>query len=110
VDLHPIRAKMADTPETSDYTSVAERIAELREESDNADTSPEDRTPLMPFDATGRMATAIPFAFDDYLELVDAHANQHHRSMRGRYVICGAWGLPVHYSRGPRPEIPATIE
>lgn len=25
----------------------------------------------MPFDATGRMAAAIPFAFDDYLELVD---------------------------------------
>ena len=30
------------------------------------------RAPLMPFDATGRMAAAIPFAFDDYLELVDA--------------------------------------
>jgi len=30
------------------------------------------RAPLMPFDATGRIATAIPFAFDDYLELVDA--------------------------------------
>jgi hypothetical protein len=28
------------------------------------------RAPLMPFDATGRMAAAIPFAFDDYLELV----------------------------------------
>ena len=30
------------------------------------------RSPLMPFDATGRMAAAIPFSFDDYLELVDA--------------------------------------
>ena len=30
------------------------------------------RAPLMPFDATGRMAAAIPFAFEDYLELVDA--------------------------------------
>ena len=29
------------------------------------------RAPLMPFDATGRMAAATPFAFDDYLELVD---------------------------------------
>ena len=26
----------------------------------------------MPFDTTGRMAAAIPCAFDDYLELVDA--------------------------------------
>ena len=30
------------------------------------------RAPLMPFDATGRMAAAIPFAFDDYLELMDS--------------------------------------
>jgi REP element-mobilizing transposase RayT len=72
VDLNPIRAKMADTPEASDYTSVAERIAALRKKPEDAESGPEDRAPLMPFDATGRMATAIPFAFDDYLELVDA--------------------------------------
>lgn len=29
------------------------------------------QAPLMPFDATGRFEQAIPFAFDDYLELVD---------------------------------------
>ena len=32
------------------------------------------RAPLMPFDATGRLTAAIPFAFDDDLELVDATA------------------------------------
>ena len=72
VDLNPIRAKMAETPESSNYTSVAERIAGLGEEPDATASSPEGRVPLMPFDATARMATAIPFAFEDYLELVDA--------------------------------------
>ena len=27
VDLNPVRAKMADTPETSDHPSIQERIA-----------------------------------------------------------------------------------
>jgi len=83
VDLNPIRAKMADTPESSDYTSVAERIAGLRKEPDATASSPEDRAPLMPFDATGRMAAAIPFAFDDYLELVDATGRVIREDKRG---------------------------
>ncbi len=83
VDLNPIRAKMAETPEGSAYTSVAERTAELSNKPDSAESSPEDRAPLMPFDATGRMATAIPFAFDDYLELVDATARVIRADKRG---------------------------
>jgi REP element-mobilizing transposase RayT len=83
VDLNPIRAKMAETPETSDYTSVAERIAALVEKQGTAETRAEDRAPLMPFDATGRRATAIPFAFDDYLELVDATGRVIREDKRG---------------------------
>ena len=37
----------------------------------------------MPFDATGRMAAAIPFAFDDYLELVDATGRVIREDKRG---------------------------
>jgi hypothetical protein len=83
VDLNPIRAKMAETPESSDYTSVAERIAGLGEEPDATASSPEGRVPLMPFDATARMATAIPFAFEDYLELVDATGRVLREDKRG---------------------------
>jgi len=41
------------------------------------------RAPLMPFDATGRMAAAIPFAFDDYLELVDTTGRVIREDKRG---------------------------
>jgi hypothetical protein len=88
VDLNPIRAKMAETPEGSAYTSVAERTAELSNKPDSAESNPEDRAPLMPFDATGRMATAIPFAFDDYLELVDATSRVIREDKRG-FIPCG---------------------
>ncbi|MEE4217643.1 MAG: hypothetical protein V2I48_08545 [Xanthomonadales bacterium] len=57
VDLNPIRAAMAKTPEQSDYTSIQERIHQPRD------------CALLPFSKEG--AVAIPFRFKDYLELVD---------------------------------------
>ena len=41
------------------------------------------RAPLMPFDATSRMTAAIPFAFDDYLELVDTTGRVIREDKRG---------------------------
>lgn len=59
VDLNPIRAAIAKTPEHSDYTSIQQRIAD-----------PASPT-LMPF-AEGRTDEhALPFRYRDYLELVD---------------------------------------
>ncbi|MBZ0072214.1 MAG: transposase [Gammaproteobacteria bacterium] len=100
VDLNPIRANMAATPEASEYTSVAERMAALvpgaegrksskparsmaNEAAPEASTAPLPavpykadlaqlpRQPLMPFDATARQGAAIPFSFEDYLDLVE---------------------------------------
>jgi REP element-mobilizing transposase RayT len=58
VDLNPIRAAIAQTPETSEFTSIQERIQYP------------DATDLMTFSKKGG-DTAIPFALKDYMELVD---------------------------------------
>ncbi len=57
VDLNPIRASMAKTPEKSDYTSIQERIEQP------------DSGCLRPF--CEREENGIPFNLKDYLELVD---------------------------------------
>ena len=54
VDLNPIRAAMARTPESSDYTSIQERMQKRK-------------TDLMPFGKD-----ELPYLLADYLLLVDA--------------------------------------
>ena len=70
VDLNPIRAEMAKTPETSDYTSIQERIAHPQE------------TTLRPFEPN-EGAASLPFTLTDYLELVE---------WPGREIRCGKRG------------------
>jgi hypothetical protein len=99
VDLNPIRAEMARTPEESDYTSVQQRIVErdpkiaAREEA-TLEKLPEDlRTAigrLMPFadQCPDNPEHAIPYEIQDYLELVD---------WSGRAVVDGKRGkIPDH--------------
>ncbi len=62
VDLNPVRANMARTPEQSDFTSIKKRI-------EAAGAAKE----LMPFAGNPRkeMPEGIPFRLEDYLQLVD---------------------------------------
>ena len=69
VDLNPIRAAMAKTPEQSDYTSVQERIRH-----------PESSC-LRPFKENED--DGIPFNLKDYLELVDWGGREVKRTKRG---------------------------
>ena len=57
VDLNPIRAALASTPQQSEYTSIRERVVDAHD------------TPLLRF--TDQAEDGIPFKFKDYLELVD---------------------------------------
>ena len=65
VDLNPVRAGIVDTPETSDYTSIQERIQSLMQKSNCG---------LLPFSdkaKTGDSYKAIPFELNEYIALVD---------------------------------------
>ncbi|WP_339086779.1 transposase [Shewanella chilikensis] len=65
VDLNPIRAKMADTPEQSEHTSIRLRI--------QAALKCEQPTKLLPFigDECDNQPNGIAFGLKGYLELVD---------------------------------------
>ena len=64
VDLNPIRAKMANSPEASDHTCVKSRIESL-----TANTKP--KYCIEDFVGSNPNAKGIPFLLKDYLELVD---------------------------------------
>jgi REP element-mobilizing transposase RayT len=82
VDLNPVRAGMATSPETSRYTSIQERsnpsfdmqqaIDDQRQGGDLLDFKTWLK-PLLHFegDQKNETRTGIPFTFRDYLELVD---------------------------------------
>ena len=72
VDLNPIRAKMADTPEQSDHTSAQKRIEEVQKTPTESKTPYQPKT-LFPFVGNPRepMPQGLPFKLSDYLELLD---------------------------------------
>ncbi|MCF1426758.1 MAG: transposase [Shewanella sp.] len=65
VDLNPIRARIADTPEQADFTSIQRRI--------KAAIDGEQPKELLPFAGNERanMPKGLMFPIEDYLELVD---------------------------------------
>jgi REP element-mobilizing transposase RayT len=82
VELNPIRAKIADSPETSDYTSLQERLKPSFNltEAVNAQLNQGElryfSTPLKPLlhfnqSLSSDHKRGIPIAFEAYLELVD---------------------------------------
>ena len=98
VDLNPVRAKIADTPEESAHTSIKER---LKPEFDLSTAVQEQvdqqvlRTftlplkPLAKFEGTvnGAYQSGILFDFEDYLELVDTTGRIIREGKRGAISI-----------------------
>ena len=71
VDLNPIRAGMASTPEASDHTSIRQRLQSMSSQS----TNPIKQQPqsLLPFVGYPRknLPSGLAFRLTDYIELVD---------------------------------------
>ena len=74
VDLNPIRAKMAETPEESEYTSIKQRINKTNEKASRVIESFIGNQPEM---------KGIPFQLKEYLELVDWSGRIIHEGKRG---------------------------
>ncbi|MCU7866021.1 MAG: transposase [Candidatus Thiodiazotropha sp. (ex Lucinoma borealis)] len=72
VDLNPVRAGLVETPEQSEYTSIAERTHQLTRVQDHTDDGETPRG-LQPFVGYPRqdMPKGLPFRINDYLALVD---------------------------------------
>ena len=75
VDLNPVRAKMANTPEVSDHTAIKYRIQHHQnKQSQNPnriDQQPEGFLPFTGYPRNDQPKKGLPFRYTDYLELVD---------------------------------------
>ena len=75
VDLNPIRAGIAATPEHSDFTSVQQRIVELLDAhlplAPQPKPQPQPTCALLPFKGGADHGDGIPMTLADYLDLVD---------------------------------------
>jgi len=68
VDLNPIRARMSDSVEESEYTSIFERIYDKSHYAEKAQGS---HKPLVKFTGSEHQPQGVAFTLIDYLELVD---------------------------------------
>ena len=84
VDLNPIRARMADTAETSEYTSVHIRI-EKAQTATTPNHPQQQPGSLLAFAGNPREAIpkGLPFRLTDYLQLVDWSGRQLRDDKRG---------------------------
>lgn len=71
VDLNPIRANIADTPENSEFTSIYERIKSVKSDLGNFQQAKQPEN-LVPFSSKeAHHLPALDFTLKDYLDLID---------------------------------------
>jgi REP element-mobilizing transposase RayT len=86
VDLNPVRAGIAETPEASQFTSVYARLEQLRRSATTSPSVAEKRVivPLLAFrDTAAARNSGLPFNVSDYLTLLDWTARARRSDKRG---------------------------
>lgn len=78
VDLNPIRASIAKTPETSEHTSIQQRILAAK--------THQQPKKLLPFvgNPQENMPDGLPYRLEDYLQMVDLSGRVLHPHKRGK--------------------------
>jgi len=82
LDLNPVRATMADTPEDSNYTSVQRRIRQAISGSEGSAQQPRESMPFVG-NPQEQMPKGLPFRLTDYLKPVDWTGRQLREGKRG---------------------------
>jgi hypothetical protein len=82
VDLNPIRARIAATPEQSDFTSIQERIRSWQKEQTTSDSSSNDSW-LCPIHSNARRRGILQMTEEEYFDLVDRSGRMIHSNKRG---------------------------
>ncbi len=77
VDLNPISAAISDSLEDSEFTSVKQRIEQIKQQSIQTIVK------LAEFIGSKEQSTGIPFSLSDYLELTDWTGRCIHPKKRG---------------------------
>ncbi|OFI33661.1 transposase [Alteromonas lipolytica] len=78
VDLNPVRACLADKPETSAHTSIQKRIKAAR-----SNRQPEQLLPLAG-NPSNNMPDGLPFRVEDYIQLVELSGRHFHPGRNGK--------------------------
>lgn len=71
VDLNPIRAAIAQTPEASDFTSIQQRIKALAGATKEQQLQPDKILPFTGYKPHDKPSAGLPFKLFDYLTLVE---------------------------------------
>jgi len=83
VDLNPIRAAIAKTPEHSDFTSIQQRLKAVVNAIEDVFAQPTNLLPLTGYQAHTQQQIGLPFKLLDYFELLEWTGRCFRKDKRG---------------------------